>query len=197
MPFLSSLRPLLRGSASVAITLAVAADDALSVVVTPKLDQCDPDTTDAARAALQAALARPIRLLIPAGTDPDAEFAAALSRINDARAPVVDDLREYLDTLSQAQQTAKIESAKKDAKKDAKKPGKEPSKPSAAAPTTAAAPAPEAHDAKPEQDEADDAQDDTGAPTTAAPTAAPVYASAADAISASSPAPAAAASLFD
>ena len=194
MSFLSSLRPLLRGSASITITLAATADDGLSVVVLPKLDQCDPDTSDAARAALQAALARPIRLVIPAGADPDAEFNTALLRINEARAPVVDDLREYLDSLSQAQQTAKIESAKKETKKPAKEPAKKP------APSSApSAPADSTATQNPDDDDAADGSDASSrseAPASDA-SSTPPYASAADAISATTPAPAAAASLFD
>lgn len=191
MTFLSSLRPLLRGSASVTLTLAAAADEGLSVVILPKLDQCDPDTTDAARAALQAALARPIRLVIPAGTDPDAEFTAALLRVNEARAPVVDDLRDYLDSLSQAQQTAKIESSKREAKKPAKEPTKKPG--------PAAAPSPAASDtaAQDQDDDATGGDDEAASEGQSAATPQPAYASAADAISATTPAPAAAASLFD
>lgn len=81
MSFLASLKPLMRGSASLTVTLTAAANDALTVVIQPKLANVEPDTTDAVRAALQAALARPVCLTIPEGVDPDAELLTTPARL--------------------------------------------------------------------------------------------------------------------
>ena len=187
MSFLASLRPLLRGSASVSITLAPAANDGLSILIQPKLEKFDADTSDAARAALQAALARPVRLVIPSDADVDAEFVAALTRVNDARAPVSDDLQRYLDGLAQAQQSAKIEAGKSAAKAKGStaKPSTTPTKP--AAPTESSA-----------SESTDDANDDDEAQDgNEASAVAPSEASAQDAVSPASAVPGAASTLFD
>jgi hypothetical protein len=113
MSFLASVRPILRGSASITITMTAAANDALSLLVSSKLETFDPETTDPALAALQAALALPVRIVIPAGADADKEFVAALGRYDTSRSPVMDDLQSLLDTLAQAQQAAKAATAKK------------------------------------------------------------------------------------
>lgn len=185
MTILASLRPVLRGSASVTLTLTAAPNDALDVLVTSKLAVVDPDTADAARAALQAALALPLRLTIPAGSDPDAVFAAALTRYDTARAPVMDDLQALLDALAQAQQAAKA---------SAKKPAA-PAKPAATKATKSAgqgaaqpAPAPAAAATAADNDGEPDAHATDEAETTPATTATP---------SGQAPASQAASTLFD
>lgn len=182
MPFLASLHPLLRGASSVTITLSAAANDATSVLICSKLDKFDPDATDKAVAELQAALVRPLRIVIPAGADLDAEFDAALNRYEAARTPVMEDLQIALDALSQAQQAAKAA---------AKKPA--PTKPDAKPAKAAATPAPKASPATGEEG-SEDVGDDAGADQSPA-----LGSPAADttAVSTASPAPAAADSLFD
>ena len=187
MSLLSNLRPLLRGNASIAITLSAASNDGLTVLIQPKLLHIDTSTTDPVRSALQAALAQPIRLVIPADADPDAVLANALQRVNTVRAPMVDDLQTYLDGLAQAALEAKVEAEKAaEKKKTAKNPAAKPAGKAGtkAAPVSAAASA---------DDEEDDGEGtDTGGSTAEQSAPAPATAAAP-----SEPAPLATASLFD
>lgn len=193
MSFLASLKPLMRGSASLTVTLTAAANDALTVVIQPKLANVEPDTTDAVRAALQAALARPVCLTIPEGVDPDAELLTALTRVNEHRAPVADDLRDYLDGLAQAQQTAKLEAQKAAEKKTAaSKPA--PAKGKGKSATAATTPPANVESA---EDEADDG-DEAAATNDATPDADAASASPVPSVAPTTPiAPAPAANLFD
>lgn len=142
MSFLSSIKPLLRGSSTVAVTISQS-DNGMNLLIQPKLEKHDPDTSDEALAALQAALAHPVRITIPADADPDAALAAALSRVNEHRAPVQDDLETYLDSLVQAQQEAKAAAEKKAATKGTKKVAKPTKSTQDDATTSEAAPTPD------------------------------------------------------
>lgn len=143
MTLLANTRPLLRGAEALTITVSESAG-ALSVLITSRLSGFAPDTTDPALAVYQAALAKPVRILIPEGTlDPDAALADALRSLTDARTPVVDQMQGYLDDLKQT--AAAAEAAKKAAddaaaaKKQAEAKGKK-SATKAASTSTAAQP---------------------------------------------------------
>lgn len=191
MSFLASVRPILRGSASITITMSAAPNNALALLVSSKLENFDAETADPARAALQAALALPMRIVIPAEADPDAEFVAAVRRFDAARSPVMDDLQSLLDTLAQAQQTAKAATAKKAA---------------ASSKATPATPAKKGGDIKPDSsaaqsasggEEGDDASNAAASGTTSAQAGDDGSAASTDAVSPASPVPASAGSLFD
>jgi PRTRC genetic system protein E len=189
MSFLTSLRPIMRGSSSITVTLTTAPNDALAVLVTSKLDQFDPETTDTGRAALQAALALPLRIVIPSGADADAEFLQAMTRYQSARAPALDDLQNVLDTLAQAQQAAKAAAA-------SKKPAA--AKPAATKPAKASAPPKPADGASGDtaDGDADEGNDEVSAEVEGGATTGAEPTSSGD-LSPVSPAPAAASSLFD
>lgn len=189
MSFLNTIRPILRGSDSVTLTITGTPEGSIAVVLTSRITQCDPDTTDASRAALQAALALPLRIVIPACEDADAALQAALQRYEQSRAPVVDALQSLLDSLTEAKRVADEARAAK-SKKTATTTTT--TKPKASTPKPASASA-AANDDDDDSD-ADGAADtaahaDTGKADPAPPTAPPT--------SAPQPAPMAAMSLFD
>ena len=157
MNFLAALSPLLTGSKSVTITLTREQTGALAALIVSTLGTFDPDTTDPAVSTLQAALAKPLRIVLPA-QDPDAVFAAALTEYAGARTGALSDLQAHLDALAQAQQAAKDAAAKAqaDARAKAKKPKAE---------TAAAA-------ASPPHDEDDAEAEEEGASTAELPPAA-------------------------
>jgi len=188
MTFLNSVRPLLKGSASITITMSAAADNAIALLVTSRLETFDPETVDPARAALQAALALPMRVVIPAGADVDAEFISTITRYDNARAPVVDELQTLLDTLAQAQHAAKAEQAAKTEKaakaSQAKKADKNPAKKATATAAT-------------EDSDSECASDDEATGEGDAEASGGAASDATQLVSDKSPAPAPALALFD
>jgi PRTRC genetic system protein E len=112
MPFLANLAPLLKGASEVTLKIS-AVDGGLSVVVIPRLEEFDPDTTDEGLAVLQAALSKPFHFRVPEGQDPDQLLADALNSIGGARAPVVDEIARYREQMADAKTSAQQSSAKK------------------------------------------------------------------------------------
>lgn len=111
MSLIASLRPLLKGSASVELVLAEEGGK-LTALIKPKLREMDADTTDPEKARLQAALARPFKLVF--STDnPDAELALALSSMDNARSGSVDAMQRYIDDQAQARASAELARKKK------------------------------------------------------------------------------------
>lgn len=152
MSFLSSCATLLAGASSIKITLQTNADKALVVQVFPKIEKAKADETDETIAKLAAALAFPIKVVIPEGEDPDAAFTAQLMKVDEHRAPLASDLERYLETLDEARNQAKLATeakAKKDAESKATKGGKGGKKP---ADTKKPAPKAEPADASKETD---------------------------------------------
>ena len=152
MNFLAALSPLLTGSKSVTITLTREQTGALAALIVSTLGTFDPDTTDPAVSTLQAALAKPLRIVLPA-QDPDAAFAAALAGYAGVRAAVLSDLQAQLDALAQAQQAAKDAAAKAQAEARAKA-----KKPKAATPAATASTPPDDDDAEAEEEGASTAE---------------------------------------
>jgi hypothetical protein len=110
MSLINALRPILRDSSAITLTISVV-ENATCVLVVPRRVKHDPDTTDVSLATLQAALAQPIRILIPNGEDADQAVCDALLRINEHRSRVQNDLESYLDDLAKAQAEAKAATA--------------------------------------------------------------------------------------
>jgi hypothetical protein len=140
MHFLASLAPLLGGSKHVTATISREPSGALAVLLVSTLDRFDPEAIDPAVATLQAALAKPLRVVLPAEA-PDEAFAAALTDYAGARTAVLTDLQAQLDALAQAQQAAKDAAAKAQAEARAKA-----KKPKAATPVPAASAAADEED---------------------------------------------------
>ena len=135
MSFLSSCATLLAGASSIKITLQTNADKALVVQVFPKIEKAKADEPDETIAKRAAALAFPIKVVIPEGEDPDAAFMAQLTKVDEHRAPLASDLERYLETLDEARNQAKLAAeakAKKDAESKAGKGGKGGKKPAEA-----------------------------------------------------------------
>ncbi|WP_395792507.1 hypothetical protein [Aquimonas sp.] len=119
MNFLASLVPLLGGSKSVSLTLSREPTGELAVLIVSTLSTFDPDASDPAVSTLQAALAKPLRVVLPA-QDPDRAFVEALTVYAGARTGVLTDLQAQLDALAQAQQAAKDAATKTQAETKAK-----------------------------------------------------------------------------
>lgn len=171
MNFLAALSQLLTGSKSVTLTLTREPSGELAALIVSTLGNFDPEAADPAVATLQAALAKPLRIVLPA-QEPDAAFAAALNSYAAAREAVLTDLQAQLDALAQAQQAAKDSAAKAqaEARTKAKKP-----KPSLPAP---AEPSSDDAGAENEEEGADDpAPPQASVPTPTPPAAAPAAAS--------------------
>lgn len=111
MSFLKQAAALLRGASD--ITLRISRDgENLAVVVLPRLGELDPDERNEAKRQLSAALAKPVRLLIAANDDPDAELAQAFASIAAARAPLHDALAQYADGANESLNQARAAAAK-------------------------------------------------------------------------------------
>ena len=111
MSLLASLRPLLRGAASIEVVL-YDENGTLTALIKPKLLKVDEDTTDPELAKLQAALSRPLKLGLTSD-DPDAELATALDMMAKARVQNQDALQRYAEDQQQAGAAAEIERQKK------------------------------------------------------------------------------------
>lgn len=111
MSLLASLRPLLKGAASVEIVL-YEENGTLTALIKPKLLKVDESTTDPELAKLQAALSRPLKLGLT-GDDPDAELATALEMMAKSRVQNQDALQRYAEDQQQAAAAAEQERQKK------------------------------------------------------------------------------------
>lgn len=141
--FLSAVRPFIREKCE--IQLRVKREGAaLSLVIIPKIEGIDPDTDDAALAALQAALTKPFHLHVADAEDPDQALANALTSIGQAQAGVHDDLEKYKAGIEADRVAAKEAAEKKKtddkAKADALKAKKVPPAKPLKAPVTKSAP---------------------------------------------------------
>jgi len=119
MNLLSLAIPLLEGASSLVLRLSKQKGHVV-VLVEPHMLNIDQNTTDEGRAALQAALSRPFKLVVPEGGDPDAALAEALSKLAAERAPNVTSLSTYIEAqrsaASVAKQTSKTGKGDKGAK---------------------------------------------------------------------------------
>ena len=113
--FLSSIQPLLRGSADITLRISAAKGGGMAVLVLPTLEQMEPETGDQVVAQLQQALVRPLSLTIPAGEDPDAALAAILTQVDAARTPLIDQLASYREQVAEAANQARLAADKKGA----------------------------------------------------------------------------------
>lgn len=166
MSLLASLRPLLKGAASVEIVL-YDENGTLTALIKPKLLKVDESTTDPELAKLQAALSRPLKLGLTSD-DPDSELATALDLMSKARVQNQDALQRYAEDQQQASAAAEQERQKKAsaAKKgaDTPKPTGKATKSSTStkSTTTEAAPLPQGT-GEAEPDTTEDANSDTSA----------------------------------
>ena len=133
MHLLRNLRPLMHQASVVKLTLSMQAGHMVALIE-PSMIGLDPDTTDPELAALQKALARPLRLTFDPDGDPDLELAQALTVMNKARAPNLLALDNFRDAQAEANTTATVARA---------------SKPPKATTTTPAAPARSARSSSP------------------------------------------------
>lgn len=142
MSFLNAVRPFIKAPKDkLTLTITGTADGGLSLVLAPSVSLPDPETSDPQLAALQAALAMPLVIRLPAtATDLDAEVSRALQGMSAARAATVADLASYQEAQAEARNQAKLAAANKaTTPAKAAAPGKAPS-PSAPASAEAAAP---------------------------------------------------------
>lgn len=138
MSLIQSLRPLLRGAASITITLSEE-KGTLVALLQPKMLTVE-DTADAELATLQAALSRPVKVgFSDTAGDLDAALLNAIGVVASSRNDNLDALDRYREAQAEAANTAKIERDKK-AKSPA--PAKAAGKPAAQAPAAAPEPAP-------------------------------------------------------
>lgn len=167
MSFLNALKPLLRGQSSVTLRLSPDADGAVRLLVTPALKGIDADTTDVELAHLQALLAAPFALSLPADADLDKSFAEAVTQFHALREPKLNELDALRARMEAAAADAKkrAEDAKAEAKALATKgkpaPAKPAAKPQPAPPPTGDMFAAVSGEAPPAQDTAQDAQEPT------------------------------------
>jgi hypothetical protein len=112
MSLIQSLRPLLRGAASITLTLS---EDkgGLVALLQPKMLNVE-ETTDAELATLQAALSRPVKIgFSDTEGDLDAELLKALGVVANSRQDNLDALDRYREAQAEAANTAKIAREKK------------------------------------------------------------------------------------
>jgi len=114
MTLIAGMRPLLKGAASICITLSEE-KGCLVALIQPRMLNIDESTEDSELAVLQAALSRPVRIGLPPDGDPDAALADALRMIAGSRSTNLDSLQAYREAQSEAQNAAKLAKDKKDA----------------------------------------------------------------------------------
>lgn len=125
MSFLQDLHALLHGSESVSVTISKPSVSNTEILITSKLSGVDPDTKDPRRAALQSALAMPLRIVVAAGTDIDAAFESAMSRYTAARIPAIDSLSDIAGKLATVTKAAKSPAPQKAGSAASKSPSKQ------------------------------------------------------------------------
>ena len=123
--FLSTIKPLMRGTSAITLTISSTPDGAMCVLLQPALEQMDAETADQTLAELQRALVRPLRVLIPGDIDPDAAFAEVFTDVAQSREQAIDQLAQYREHMAEAANQARLAQSKKTtaAATDAKKPG--------------------------------------------------------------------------
>ena len=142
MSLIQSLRPLLRGAASITLTLS---EDkgALVALLQPRMLNVE-DTADAELATLQAALSRPVKIgFSDTEGDLDAAVLSAIGVVATSRQDNLDALDRYREAQAEAANAAKIEREKK-AAPAATPAGKTAAKGGAATPAPEPAPLPAA-----------------------------------------------------
>lgn len=171
MSFIASLAPLLGNRTnSLTITLSRSATGALTALVLPKIDLDESIEADPRVPPLKAALSNALVVELP-DADPDAVFAAILTRASAARSTAEDTLNGYIASIEKAKADAKAAEDEKRAKaaekgKATPAKGAKPTKP-AAAPVDS------------DDSDDDEGEDDAPAATPAPPAAASTPAAAA------------------
>ncbi|UJJ60408.1 hypothetical protein [Rhodanobacter denitrificans] len=142
MSFLNALKPVLRGQSAVTVRLTATEDGGFRLLVTPSLQGIKADTDDVELAHLQALLAAPFTLALPAGADLDQALADAVAQFQALREPKLNELEALRARMAAADADAKkrAEEAKEAAKAKAAKakttPTKVAGKPQPAPPPT-------------------------------------------------------------
>lgn len=140
MSILNALKPVLRGQSAVTIRLSLNSDSSYRVLVTPTLQGVDADTENVELANIQALLAAPFALTIPADADLDATVAEAVRQFHALREPKLNELDALRERMAASEADAKkrAEEAKEAAKAKAAKgkpaPAKVAAKPAKPAP---------------------------------------------------------------
>jgi len=115
MSFLNRVAPFLREKSE--ITLTVRREPAgIRVTVIPRLDDLDPDTKDEAKAAFQAAFARPCSVVLPPDSDLDARFTETLETVARGASRTFDELTAYREAVEAELASARKAVSEKNAK---------------------------------------------------------------------------------
>ncbi|KZC32589.1 MULTISPECIES: hypothetical protein [unclassified Rhodanobacter] len=122
MTFLNTLKPVLRGQSAVTFRLTATEEGGFRLLVTPSLQGIDADTDDVELAHLQALLAAPFTLALPAGADLDQALADAVAQFQSLREPKLNELDALRARMAAADADAKKRADEaKEAAKDAAK----------------------------------------------------------------------------